>query len=314
VDGRPTTVTGRISPVGWRPSGSNPGLWVGQAYLTDDHGDSVELIWFARAPAGRRRPARFPVHVVPGQRVAASGRPERVLPHGWRIRQPVLEPVGGTAAAATSADAAFPAGGSLHTGRLVPEYPLTEGLTQRVMRRIVYQALAHVAGRVPDPLPASLLRAADLLPKEQALRWLHFPGDPAGLARARRRLAFEELLLLRLASGLRRRQGGRRSGWPLPPAGAAVQEWLRQLPFVPTAAQRRTMAEMEAELVQRRPMQRLLQGDVGSGKTLVAAYALLRAAEHGLQAALLAPSDILAQQHAATLSRWFEPLGISVRL
>ncbi|MFS8534159.1 MAG: ATP-dependent DNA helicase RecG [Limnochordales bacterium] len=303
IEGVQVTVIGTVSRVHWRPAGSEPGLWIGQATLTDDHGDTLELVWFARAPAGRRRPVRFPVQTTPGQRVLASGRVYRALGRGWQMRHPELEPI-----------AQDPGAVSLHTGRLVPHYPLTEGLTQRVMRRLVHAALAYAAGRVQDPLPPRVLEETGLPPKEQALRWLHFPDDDACLDAARRRLAFEDLLLLRLAVALRRQMGGAAAGWPLEPPGPLVQRWLCGLPFAPTAAQRRAIAEIEQDLVQSRPMQRLLQGDVGSGKTLVAAYVLLRAVEQGLQAALLAPSDILAQQHAATLSAWFAPLGVRVRL
>ena len=311
-EGRPVTVVGRVGPLHWRPSASDPRLWVGRAFLTDAHGDRLELVWFARAPAGRRRPSRFPVQALSGRWVAASGRPERVPPSGWRIRQPVLEAMAEPVLEPGHEDAARVP--HLHTGRLVPEYPLTAGLTQRVMRRLVHAALARAEGRVPDPLPARLRAELNLPSKEQALRWLHFPDDPDSWWRARRRLALEELLLLRLASGVRRQRARLGSGWPLEPPGPRVARWLEQLPFAPTAAQRRAMAEIEADLARPHPMQRLLQGDVGSGKTMVAAYALLRAAEQGLQAVLLAPSDILAQQHAATLTGWFEPLGVPVRL
>ncbi|OUN01546.1 MAG: hypothetical protein BAA04_06245 [Firmicutes bacterium ZCTH02-B6] len=303
TEGVPVTVVGTIGPVSWRPAGSEPGLWVGQASLTDDLGDTLELVWFARAPAGRRRPARFPVQVIPGQRAAVSGRAERAPGRGWRMRHPELESVVEAAGSAP-----------LHTGRLVPQYPLTEGLTQRLMRRMVRDALAYATGRIQEPLPSLLLTETGLPSKEQALHWLHFPDNPARLVAAQRRLAFEELLLLRCAARLRRSAASAATGWPLPPPGPLVTQWFQRIPFVPTNAQRRAIADIERDLRGRHPMQRLLQGDVGSGKTLVAAYVLLRAAEQGLQAALLAPSDILAQQHAATLGAWFAPLGVRVKL
>ncbi len=301
ADGMPATVVGRTGSLRWRPSSGEPGLWVGQATLTDDRGDALELVWFARAPAGRRRPGRFPVQLMPGRRVAASGRAERLPTGGWRMRQPEVEPIPAVG------------GGTLHTGRLVPEYRLTEGLSQRIMRRLVRAALLYAAGRVTDPLPKQLLAASGLPDKELAFHWLHFPDNPECLAQAQRRLALEELLMVRLAAAARRRTEPA-AGWPLRPAGPLVNRWLERLPFALTPAQHRVMAEIEADLVRTRPMQRLLQGDVGSGKTVVSAYALLRAAEQGLQGALLAPSDILAQQHADTLARWFAPLGVPVWL
>src|SRR5690606_18742352 len=204
--------------------------------------------------------------------------------------------------------------GGLHTGRLVPEYPLTAGLTQRMMRRMVQAALDAFADEAREFLPEDVVRAHRLPPRGLAFRQLHFPGDGTALAEARRRLAFEELFLLRLAVGLQGRARAGRRGVPLPPPGPLAGAWLRRLPFEPTSAQRRAMRDIDGDTARDTPMQRLLQGDVGSGKTLVAAYALLRAVEAGGQAALLAPSEILAEQHAGTLSGWFEALGVPVHV
>ncbi|MBO8142227.1 MAG: ATP-dependent DNA helicase RecG [Firmicutes bacterium] len=298
TEGRRATVVGRVGSLDWRPSRRDAGLWIGRAMLTDDDGGELELLWFARGP-GRGRPRRWPVRIVPGSRVAASGM-ARLGPDGtWQMVSAELD-----------REEASP----LHTGRLVPEYPLTAGLSQRLMRRIVRSALVWSSGHIPDPLPLQLLRTEGLPGKEQALNMLHFPESPDQAEAARRRLALEELILLRLAAAACRRGGCRGDGWPLGEPGPLVQAWMERLPFTLTAAQRRAIAEVEGDLRLPTPMRRLLQGDVGSGKTAVAAYALLRAAERGTQAALLAPSDILAAQHAQTLRQWFEPLGIPVRL
>lgn len=298
VDGERATVAGVVVEAERRPT-RRAGLWLARVVVQDDAGDKLELLSFARGKGGRR-PPHIPLAAPPGTRILAGGIARRGRDGVWTMQQAEVE----------RADA-----GGLHTGRLVPEYPLTKGLTQRIMRRIVQAALDTFAHRVPECLPARIRRAHALLPRGDALRQLHFPDDPGSLAAARRRLAFEELFVLRLAaarSGQVRRRRSRSIA--LPPAGALVRAWYAGLPFAPTDAQRRVTAEIDRDLRRAIPMQRLLQGDVGSGKTMVAAYALLRAVESGGQGALLAPSEILAEQHAHTLRAWFEPLGVVVHL
>lgn len=298
VEGGRATVAGVVVEVERRPT-RRAGLWLARVVVEDEAGGKLELLSFARGKGGRR-PVHIPLAGSPGERVLASGIARRGRDGRWTMQQPEVE----------RADA-----GGLHTGRLVPEYPLTQGLTQRVMRRIVQAALDAFAERVPECLPGHIRRIHTLPSRGEALRQLHFPENPDALAASRRRLAFEELFMLRLAtlrSGQARRRRSRSTA--LPPAGALVRAWYERLPFQPTDAQRRVASEIDSDLRRPVPMQRLLQGDVGSGKTMVAAHALLRAVEAGGQAALLAPSEILAEQHARTLRTWFEPLGVVVHL
>ncbi len=297
VPGLRATVAGRVVEAERRPT-RTAGLWLARAVVEDDAGGRLELVAFARGKGGRR-PAYVPLPASPGDFVLASGVPERGPDGVWRMPRAEVEPL---------------ERGGLHTGRLVPEYPLTAGLTQRMMRRMVQAALDAFADEAREFLPEDVVRAHRLPPRGLAFRQLHFPGDGTALAEARRRLAFEELFLLRLAVGLQGRARAGRRGVPLPPPGPLAGAWLRRLPFEPTGAQRRAMRDIDGDTARDTPMQRLLQGDVGSGKTLVAAYALLRAVEAGGQAALLAPSEILAEQHAGTLSGWFEALGVPVHL
>jgi ATP-dependent DNA helicase RecG len=208
------------------------------------------------------------------------------------------------------------AGESVHLGRITPVYPLREGLRQRVLREAVYEAVSRVGGaEIPDLLPppspggpfAGMGRAG-------ALQAVHFPSDEAGLERARRYLALEEFFVLQVEV-----LGRKRAREALPGAsrcgdGALLEEFLARLPFALTGAQRRVIAEVRADLAAPRPMHRLLQGDVGSGKTLVAAAAVLLAAEAGAAAALMAPTQILAEQHFLNFQRWFVPLGLRVEL
>jgi ATP-dependent DNA helicase RecG len=201
----------------------------------------------------------------------------------------------------------------LHADRIVPIHPLTKRLYATTMRTLVARALDACADEMPDPLPASIRQARGLLPIAHALREVHFPATFGSLAEARRRLAYEELFLLQVALAKRRL----RHVLEDKPHQIVVDDRLdarirARFPFTATKAQDRVIAEIRADLAKSAPMNRLLQGDVGSGKTLVAAYAMLAAVANKLQAALLAPTAILAEQHMRTLSRYLE--GSKVRL
>ena len=204
---------------------------------------------------------------------------------------------------------------------LTPVYPTTAGLGQATLRRLIVAALARAdeRGELRDTLPPALCAAQRLMPFEEAVRMLHFPPAALGLEAleqrnrdAWRRIRFDELLAQQIS--LRRAYAARRerSAPPLAAPGALCQQLLALLPFQLTGAQQRTWREIAADLALPHPMQRLLQGDVGSGKTIVAALALLQAVENGWQGALMAPTEILAEQHWRKLSQWLEPLGIEV--
>jgi ATP-dependent DNA helicase RecG len=200
-------------------------------------------------------------------------------------------------------------GPAVHTRGLVPIYPLTGGLSDRELRGRVHWAVLHFAASVADPLPESVRQQHRLLPIDQALRAMHFPPDAAAQAEARRRFAFEELLTIQLVM-LQRRQVMQHDPAPsLPRHSAALHALETGLPFELTRAQRRVTDEILADLAEQRPMTRLLQGEVGSGKTAVAALALVNTVANGYQAALMAPTEILAEQHFATLSRLYDAAG-----
>ena len=198
-------------------------------------------------------------------------------------------------------------------------YPSTEGLGQHQWRRLMAQALQQLRGRqLQDWLPPGAAGGIDIA---AALQYLHQPPPEADLAQlnagqhpCQQRLAYEELLAHHL-SLLRVREQGRAHRSPaLPWPAALVERFLATLPFSPTGAQRRVVEEIAADLARPLPMLRLVQGDVGSGKTLVAALAALVAIGNGWQVALMAPTELLAEQHAQAFARWFEPLGIPVAL
>jgi ATP-dependent DNA helicase RecG len=203
---------------------------------------------------------------------------------------------------------------TLHTGRLVPVYPLTEGLTQRPLRRLMKRLVDEFADRVEDPLPERVGKGRGLLPLARALRGAHFPETQEEQAAAHRRLVFDDFFLLEIGLAIRRHREGRRRGLAMNPAGALVRRLRASLPYALTAAQERVWGEIRLDMAEPYPMSRLLQGDVGSGKTVVAALAILTAIEAGFQAALMAPTEILAEQHMMTLSRLLEPLGVRVAL
>jgi len=203
----------------------------------------------------------------------------------------------------------------LHVGRLVPIYPTTEGLPQRTLRILVRDALVACADAVPDVLPAELRARYDLLPVRDALWAVHFPEHADAAVAARRRLAFEELLVLRLGV-LEQRRVLRcipRSATYATP-GPLLERFVASLPYPLTGAQRRVIDEILRDMRGPVPMNRLLQGDVGSGKTVVAAAALVACVAGGAQGALMAPTEILAEQHYLTLRQLLAPLDVPVVL
>jgi ATP-dependent DNA helicase RecG len=198
---------------------------------------------------------------------------------------------------------------TVHTGRITPVHPATEGISTRTIRELVYRALQGV-GSIPDPLPREVLQAEGLGPEEEALRSIHFPEDPEALSRAVNRLKFDELFALELGVAYRKRRVERGAkGVVHRIDGKLTSAFLEGLPFELTSAQRRTLGEVAADLAASKPMNRLLQGDVGSGKTVVALYAAMVAVQSGHQATIMAPTEVLAGQHFRTASALLAPVG-----
>ncbi|OGL13406.1 MAG: ATP-dependent DNA helicase RecG [Candidatus Rokubacteria bacterium RIFCSPLOWO2_02_FULL_73_56] len=202
----------------------------------------------------------------------------------------------------------------LHTGRLVPVYSLTEGLGQRALRALMWRIVDQFAGQVAEVLPDAARARRRLVGLAQALADGHFPGTEEALAAARRRLAFDDFLLLQLGLAILRARTTRARGLSLDPRGDLVGRLRARLPYRLTAAQERVWEEIRRDMAAPHPMHRLLQGDVGSGKTVVAALAVLTAVEAGYQAAVMAPTEILAEQHVVTFRDLIEPLGVRVSL
>lgn len=189
----------------------------------------------------------------------------------------------------------------IHTGRLVPVHPLTKGLHERNARKILKQVVDQAAPLVPEYLPPVVRERTGLLPLGTAIAQMHFPDNQEMLARARERLGFDEFLFIQLGVIQRRQLWQGEMGYAFTWHAEVHADLLQQLPFALTGAQQRALTEIFADVQRPVPMARLLQGDVGSGKTVVAAAVLLQAIANGLQGALMAPTEILAEQHYKAL-------------
>jgi ATP-dependent DNA helicase RecG len=266
------------------------GLVIVEATVADESGPA-KAVWFNQAWLVERMRA--------GTRLLAYGKLDR---SGFRVEAHEFLPAGnGTAQGAAAAGPAGPPG--LHTIGIVPVHPASERLRAQRLREWAWQ-VGPLARHVLEPLPAELRARRRLAGAGDALAIAHFPDSLGEAERARDRLAFEELFLHQAALAARRQgRQASRPGIALGAPGELVARWLEALPFELTGDQRRAIEEIDADLASVRPMQRLLMGEVGSGKTVVAACAMLRAVEAGFQAALMAPTETLAEQHAATLDR-----------
>jgi ATP-dependent DNA helicase RecG len=306
VPGETATIVATVRRCHAFTSPRNPSLSILELQLQDITG-RLRLSKFFNgkrfsAPGWLRAQERqYPI----GCTLAASGL-VRQTPYGPSLQDPLIEVLEGPNAPVRSE----------RIGRLLPVYGLTEGLTAERLRQVV-QAVLPAAGAWGDPLPASLRQRLSLVDRPTALQGIHAPADQTQLRASRQRLVFDEFLLLQLGLLQRRQRLLSRPSPPLvlPPGGESlVAGFLNLLPFPLTDAQRRVLAEIRADLARERPMGRLVQGDVGSGKTVVAIAALLTAIEAGCQGALMAPTEVLAQQHARKLGEWLPKLHVRADL
>ena len=207
----------------------------------------------------------------------------------------------------------------LHTGRIIPLYSTTakmkaDRLTARALRRLLFAALEAVGDDIQDPVPGDVRQRCGVMDLREAIEKVHFPDAMSDVDAARRRLAFDELFFIQLHLGRMQKARERMPGQVLMPNGPLAQKLAASLPFELTGAQKRAISEISGDLERSVAMHRLLQGDVGSGKTLVALLALLAAVDGGAQGALMAPTEILAGQHINTIRNLIEPLGLEVVL
>ena len=276
-----------------------------KAFLEDEKGNQIECTWFKKRTFGRYNFDPFGTlkkdfHL--NNEVWVIGRRENKNNFfGNKI----------------TVEEQYPAGDvltELHAGRLTPIYALTEGLTNKQFRLFVYEALQTPAlAAEPEILPPALLQKRKLLSAPQALKAIHFPNSPAELENARARLAYEEFLLLATAWGIKRTQTKiLAKDYSYEIKKNLLTPFRQNLGFEFTGSQRKVINEIFNDLCSPRPMNRLLQGDVGSGKTVVALCAMLLAVENGYQATLMAPTEILAEQHYFTFKRLLADLPVNV--
>jgi ATP-dependent DNA helicase RecG len=289
--GTPAAVRGTVRS--FEVSSVGRDLSLGRALLDDGTG-TVEAVWF------RRRSFKFDAfqslrtQVTMGASLAVYGGVE------W-----------GGRAIQIRVEEQEPGDAGLHIGRWTPVYDLTEGIEARWLRGHIREIVHRWAGEVPDPLPAALRAERGLEGLAESLRGLHFPSDEAERDRARRRLAFDEFFLLELAlADVRRRRAVGPPAAPCRPSRVLLSPFRDRLGFDFTPAQKRVINEIFGDMAGEKPMSRLLLGEVGSGKTAVAVSAMLLAVENGLQAALMAPTEILAEQHAVSLRRFLGDLPV----
>jgi ATP-dependent DNA helicase RecG len=303
--GMVASVAGEVISSGVRPT-RRPRFKIFELLLRDRTG-SLRAVWFNQP---------FLADIFrPHQRVVLYGKLE-LSSHGLQLQNPQYELIKGDGEDEEPGAGPMPAGEAegTHTGRIVPIYEKTGTLTTKMQRVIVHQALAELPATVPDPLPEVVRRRHDLIDRRRALYEVHFPAEGTSLAElndfrspAHRRLIFEEFFLFQLGLVLRRR----RAEMDRKPRPVVITDEIREsarrvLPFKLTGDQKKAIAEIVGDMKRPQPMNRLLQGDVGSGKTIVALMAALVAMENGLQVAFMAPTEILAEQHFINIRRLLE--------
>ncbi|MCB0007132.1 MAG: ATP-dependent DNA helicase RecG [Anaerolineales bacterium] len=285
--GEQVTIIGTVWEV--RARRTRTGQPMVQAVINDGSG-SITVTWYNQPWLAQK--------LNSGSQIALSGKVEQFLGRAV-MTSPDWEPVSEE---------------MLRTGQIVPIYPLTEGLGPAKMRRLMQNAIEFGAPRLADPLPEAVARAQRLQSLNQALYDIHLPGSMEQLQAARERLTFDELFLLQLGMLRLRQEWQAEPGKAVADRPELLDRFLAALPYALTGAQQRVLGEISRDMATETPMTRLLQGDVGAGKTVVAAAAMILAVADGGQAALMAPTEILAEQHYLGLRELLESLGLSLRL
>ena len=279
--GEEVTVLATVEEMKVRPTRGGQMKLV-EAVVGDGTG-SLRVTWFNQPWIANQLPA--------GEAVALSGRIDQYLGR-LTMNSPEWEPLDRQ---------------QLHTSRIVPVYALTAGVTARWLRRVMDSVVRRLAPRLPDPLPTQIIQRQALASLPEAIEQIHFPESWDKLRRAQERLAFDEMLLLQLGVMRQRQDWSALATQPLTVDDEWIVRFRAGLPYPLTQAQETAVADLRRDLASGRPMNRLLEGDVGSGKTVVAAAAIGIAVSAGAQAALLAPTSILAEQHYQTLRGLLEP-------
>lgn len=273
--GQEVTIIATVDEIGVRPVRSGK-LKLTEATVSDGTG-SLRVTWFNQPWIANK--------LKPGKAVVLSSKVDQYLGR-LTMSNPEWEPLEKE---------------QLHTNRIVPVYPLTAGVTSKWLRRVMHSVVQRLATKVEDPIPEHVRVEAGLIDLGHALQQVHFPDDWDAVRKAQHRLAFDEMFMLQLGVLRQKQEWEAQETKPLPVDEAWMEKFHRALPFPLTESQSQVLAELREDLASPRPMNRLLEGDVGSGKTVLAAAALGIAAEHRAQSAIMAPTSILAEQHFATL-------------
>lgn len=290
-------------------------LGIFQAVIVDSSGKSVQAYWFKRSSPRYDVFAPLRRDIFPGNSVWIVGRPENSSGDSSRGLFAVPQGPASQGRVKVSVEEYYmtsdTTAAKIHVGRIIPVYPLTEGLSGKLLRDIAYKALKQFSDSVPEVIPDYLLSARRFLGISQALWGIHFPNSEPELEDARRRMVYEEFLLLSVAWAIKRRQTQTlRKGFGYEIRKNLLTPFRSNLGFDFTQAQTRVINEIFKDMQAPCPMTRLLQGDVGSGKTVVALSALLLAVENGYQGVFMAPTEILAEQHFITFRRFLKKLPV----
>ncbi|MEO1347765.1 MAG: ATP-dependent DNA helicase RecG [Cyanobacteria bacterium J06635_15] len=302
--GETVTILGTVKRANCFSSPRNPKLTIFELQIRDSSGQLKLSRFFAGTRWRNRGWQERQKRLYPaGATVAASGLVKQTK-YGLSLDDPQIELISSPHSEIDS----------LKVGRVVPIYPLTEGVSADVVRRAVVEALP-AAVKLRDPLPADIRDRYTLIKLPVAIAHIHFPPDSEALSHARRRLVFDEFFYLQLGLLQRRKQQQQdRTEIILESQGELIDQFYRVLPFELTGAQQRVVEDILQDLQKNTPMNRLVQGDVGSGKTVVAVVAILAAIQAGYQGALMAPTEVLAEQHYRKLVSWFNLLHLPVEL
>lgn len=273
--GQDVTIIATVENIRVRPVRSGK-MKLTEANVSDGTG-TLRVSWFNQPWIANK--------LKPGKAVVLSSKVDQYLGH-LTMTNPEWEPLEKE---------------QLHTNRIVPVYPLTAGVTSKWLRRVMHSVVQRLALKVEDPLPEKVREEAGLMELGDALQQVHFPDDWDAVARAQHRLAFDEMFLLQLGVLRQKQEWDALETLPLPVDDDWIERFLSALPFPLTDSQASVLAELREDLARTHPMNRLLEGDVGSGKTVLAAAAIGIANRNGVQSTIMAPTSILAEQHYATL-------------
>lgn len=302
-EGQDCTVIGEIKSI----SAYNTAKGLGIVSLSVTDGTGLVKLNFFYAKASKYLMERYKSQFIRGSNIIISGKAKIDKFSGiFTIDRPEYQVLSGD----------FEEKSSLNIGRIVPVYQLVEGLNIKFLRRAIFNALEKYLGAIPEVIPDAIKERNSLLDRRTALKQIHFPENEELLERARFTIVFEEFFLLQLKLATIREENAKNiKTIPLKiKKNGLVKKFLDSLPFELTGAQDKALKEILKDIASDMPMQRLLQGDVGSGKTVVACAMLLSAVENGYQGVLMAPTEILAQQHFNNFVKWLAPLGLSAGL